>query len=88
MCHTILFEVQIANCRPFAEVVVDVYEAFFDLDNVRTVHAAIAHSCLPTNLAGDRYDDPGGWSGFIFSHLSFYGPYYGTDELHRKGAFG
>ncbi|KAG1871374.1 hypothetical protein DFJ58DRAFT_497116 [Suillus subalutaceus] len=63
------------GCRSVTEPVADAYEAFFDSYDVRTMYVGIAHSCVPANFAGDRYNDPGCWSSSILSHLSFYGTY-------------
>ncbi|KAG2341131.1 hypothetical protein BDR05DRAFT_476959 [Suillus weaverae] len=30
------------------------------------MHAGITYSCVHTNLAGDRYDNPGGWSDKLY----------------------
>lgn len=62
----------------------DIHQAFFDSYNVRTMYAGISHSCVPTNLAVDRYDDPGCWSSSILSDLSLNRTllYHGTDKVY------
>lgn len=67
---TTLLGVQADACCSFANVIVDVYEASFDFDfdNVRTISAGISYTCIPTNLAGDRFDHPGDklyWRSFF-----------------------
>lgn len=66
---------------------IDVCEASPDSYNAGTIYAGVVHSCIPTDFAGDPYDDPGGLANSICANISFIGfiPFHGADKLYRKG---